>query len=133
MEKVRENIVAQVAAGDSINSIATAFRVDRSTVWRAKKCYEETGEHSDRPREGHPRSTRTKSTILAMKKKIERNPVRSMNKMPKEHSVSQSTMSWIINSDLESKSRSVTRCQTLTDTNRAVRVERCQKMLNWLK
>ena len=43
MEKVREKIIARICAGDSINSIANIFGVNRSTVWRAKKRYEETG------------------------------------------------------------------------------------------
>ncbi len=111
MGKVREEVVVHICAGDPNSTVATTSGIYHSTVWRVKKRYEETGQHSDCSCEGCPHSAHTKTTIMVMRNKIKRNPQQSMNKMAKEHLVSQSTMPRIVNKDLAMRSRAVTKCQ----------------------
>ena len=133
MSALRQKIIARIDAGDPIKDIAKAFGIAPSTVWRTKKRYQETGCNDDRPRTGRPRTGRTRATISNVKKKLDRNPVRSIRRLAKDHNVGKTTMANLIRDDLGLRSRAVTPCQTLTVANRSARHERSLKLVNWLK
>ena len=54
--------------------------------------YPEAKDVNDRPRQGRPRSQRTKKLIKAVSEKIRRNPKSSIRQLAKEHNTSVATM-----------------------------------------
>ena len=133
MAEVCQKIYARLIAGDKPTDIAQRFLVARSTVYRVKSLYEATGDFAKRYGGGRPHTVRTRALIMNVRRKIKRNPCRSIAKMAREAKVSQTTMQRIITKDLKLVSRAVIRTQPLTSCHRQKRVKRCKKMLNFLK
>jgi transposase len=59
MADKREAIIALHCAGKSNVTIAKDLNVNRQTVWKVVKLYQERGDAKDRPRSGRPRTQRT--------------------------------------------------------------------------
>lgn len=53
----RLQALLQLAAGVSVNDVATQFRCHRNTITRLQRRYRATGDIIDRPRSGRPRAT----------------------------------------------------------------------------
>ena len=96
MEKLSAKIVERLEAGDSPMEISKRFGIVRKTVYSAKNIYEATRDFKKRVKGGAPRKVRTKQLVQNTKKKIDRNPTRSIQKMAKDASVSNTTMRRVI-------------------------------------
>lgn len=114
------------------NEIAAVVGVSRWTVKRVLDL-EKKGQLSPKASPGRPRSVRTRRAVSVIKRKISSNPVRSMRKMAKEAGMSDRTMRRIIKEDCGAKSRARKKTQMITQRIRNLRVERCKKILNFLK
>lgn len=133
MAELRHKIVARLEAGDAPSMIARNFSIARCTVYSAKRLYEETGGFLKRCSPGWPRSVQTEALINAVNQDIKKNPRKNIRQLARDHKVDKSSMSNLVRKDLKLKSRAVVKVQSLTALQRQKRVERCKKMLNWLK
>jgi transposase len=134
MEKLREKIHPRIVTGDANKDIASMFGVSLSTVYKVKTIYGASGDFSDRPKTGRPRSSRTKAVISAVKPLIEENPQSNVRKIARDLNVDKSSVSRIMRKDLGMKSRAVTKVQGLTALQREKRrFKRCKILLNKMK
>ncbi|KAK0402250.1 hypothetical protein QR680_016232 [Steinernema hermaphroditum] len=127
-EEDRSAIVANHKRGMPILVIAKSLKLHRKQVHRVVQRFEETGGIKDRQREGRPRSARTPKLMNMIRKKIQRNPQRSIRKLAREHEVSHETMRKLITDDLELVPYKLAKGQLLMDQNKASRLEKCRKM-----
>ncbi|XP_062541178.1 uncharacterized protein LOC134209203 [Armigeres subalbatus] len=127
-QRIRDLFHAQMSQKD----ISIAVGVSRWTVKRVLDR-EKKGQLSAKVSKGRPRSARVPRVIAAIKRKIRTNPVRSMRKMAKEHGISDFTVRKIVKEDCGAKSRARKKTHMITNRIRELRVERCQKILNFLK
>lgn len=74
--------------------------ITRNFVYRAVKLFGDTGGVRDRQRSGRPRTVRTPKAIKAVKKRIDRKPLRKQKILSREMQISQKSMSRIIKEDL---------------------------------
>lgn len=133
MEKLRENIIARILAGDNKSQVARDPKINRQQVYRALTIYKETGGYSKRYGGGRSRTIRTAANIRKVRDKVARNPQRSLRKMAKEANMSATSMRRIAKEDLNLTSRSKVVCQSLTTIQREKRVTRSKSILNWMK
>ena len=132
MEAKRKAVMDLVHAGKSTKEISHHLNVYRNTVRNVKRLYDETG--GFRKRSGGTRRTvRTRSLISRVKRRVQYNPWRSIQKMAKEMAVSSTTMSRVIKHDLKAKSRAITTRQLITDDSRKKRLERAKILLSDVK
>lgn len=127
-QRIRDLSRAQMSKKD----IATAVGVSRWTVYRVLNRKGD-GQLSPKKKPGRPRTARTPRVISSIKKKIMRNPVRSMRKMAREAGVSEFTVRKIVKNDCVAKSRARKKTHIITERIRELRVERCKKIVNFLK
>jgi len=89
MEK-REAIIKLHREGKSCRDIAKvldSLKVTKSTAWYTIKRYEATKGVANLKKLGRPRTVRTRNLVEATRKKITRNPKRSMRQMVSEAGV----------------------------------------------
>ena len=122
MEKLRAKIVERLEAGDSPTEISKRFGIAHKTVYSAKNIYEATGDFKKRVKGGPQGKFVPNSLFRTPKKKIDRNPTCSIQKLVKDASMPNTTMRRVIRDGLKMKSRVKEECQTLTEANRAKRV-----------
>ena len=67
-----------------IFKLGKKLKINRIMIKRTIDRYKETMSIEDLPRSGRPRTTRTRKLLKNVRKKIRRNPRRSMRKMAKE-------------------------------------------------
>lgn len=116
----------------SQKDISIAVGVSRWTVKRVLDR-EKKGQLSAKVATGRPRSARVPRIVAAIKRKIRANPVRSMRKMAKEHGISDFSVRKIVKDDCGAKSRARKKTHMITNRIRELRVERCKKIMNYLK
>ena len=134
MSELRKKIVARIEAGDKPMNIAKSFGVARSTVYNVYKLYKDTGDYAKQSgNAGRPRSVRKEETVDKVKKIVEENPNTSVRQLARDLNVSKTTMGNLVRSDLGMRNRAVVPCQMLTTAQREKRLERCQRILNFLK
>lgn len=128
----KEAILKLLRAQKSIPEIMALENCSRATVFRVKAAI---GLPSA-PRKsgsGRKRTVRTPALIQSIKKKVTRNPVRSMRKMAKEANVSEKTVRRVIKYDLKAKSRARVKRHLITDRIKEARLDRCKKLRSELK
>jgi len=76
---------------------------------------------------------RTKTFLAGLKRSVKADPSQSMAKLAKKRNVSPRTISRAVNEDLGMKSYVRRRRNLLTARSRALRMERCPKLINHLK
>lgn len=75
----------------------------------------------------------TKTFLAGLKRTLKSDPSQPMSKLAQKRSVSRSTISRAVNEDLDMKSYVRRVRNLLTTRSRALRAERCPKLLNHLK
>uniref|UniRef100_A0A8R1EI38 Transposase IS30-like HTH domain-containing protein n=1 Tax=Caenorhabditis japonica TaxID=281687 RepID=A0A8R1EI38_CAEJA len=78
---------------------------------------------------GRPRSVNTRNTRAIIKKRIIRNDGLSLNRMASQLGIARSTVQSIVKNDLKLKSYKLRRGQYLSDKSKAMRLEKCRKLL----
>ena len=80
---IRDQIVPLKQAGLSDKEVMTQLNVSRKTVLNAMKCFAETDNTSSLPILGRKWSARTARSVKIAKKRLQRNPRRSVQKSGK--------------------------------------------------
>ena len=130
---LREAIVALHTNGKSNREIVQELQmhtVSYKTVYNTVKRFQETGQTSDRPRKGRPRSVRNSERIKRVREKVRRNPARSMRKLAKEEGVSHATMQRIVKKDLNLIPYKKVKVQLLSNATKAKRLTRSKVLLD---
>ena len=120
-------------AGSSVSDIIKSTGYAKSTVYRVVAAFDAEGK-VQRSRHS-PRSDRkrTKTFLAGLKRTLKSDPSQPMSKLAQKRSVSRSTISRAVNEDLDMKSYVRRVRNLLTTRSRALRAERCPKLLNHLK
>ncbi|EYC34439.1 hypothetical protein Y032_0001g415 [Ancylostoma ceylanicum] len=103
--------------------------VDPRTVRRAISRFRDTGGITDRPRSGRPRTAVVRKNVEIIRKRIGRNPKRSMRKMAEDLKISDRSVRRIVQGKLNCRSYRLQKCQALTSENKHKRVEICRALL----
>ena len=130
---LREAIVALHTNGKSNREIVQELQmhtVSYNTVYNTVKRFQETGQTSDRPRKGRPRSVRNSERIKRVREKVRRNPARSMRKLAKEEGVSHTTMQRIVKKDLNLIPYKKVKVQLLSKATKAKRLTQSKVLLD---
>lgn len=125
----RVSIISMHKQGRSSAAIARSLGIHRNTVQNTVVRFKETGGISDRPRSGRPPSVVTSSKIDAVRKRIKRDPHRSMRKMAKQLNVSRETMRRIVKLKLGLVPYRMQKAAILSEKNKKVRLERVRGLL----
>ena len=125
----RSQIVALKTAGARTNAIVKQLNVCRKTVYNVWKQFQDTGTFSSKPIPGRKRSIRTKNVISAVKKKMIRNPQRSVRKIAKEAGISRSSMQRIVKEDLQLRPYKKQSRQLISEPSKQKRLDRGKLIL----
>ena len=128
MEKKRIEVATLLSAWLKAPAISKMLNMTERTVYNAKKRLSEGEDLQDKPRSGKPQKL-SAETVLASFKKHPRMPMR---KFAKKMSVSHSTVSRAIKK-AGGKSLKLTDRPLLTENQKSSRLDRCKKLLNYLK
>lgn len=93
------------------------------------KRYHETGTTVNKIIPGRNRSVRTKRLVELVKKRVQRNPRRSMRQSAKDLNISQASMNRIVKEDLGLKAYKVQRRHLISAPSKLKRLDRGKKML----
>ena len=97
---VDRNVVIKLhKSGKSNVEIAKRLDMNRSTVWKIMKKFQETGNTLDRPGRGRKRSVRSPKLLKNTREKLRRNPRRSYRTLATAAGVSKSTMHQVLRDD----------------------------------
>ena len=105
----------------------------RSFIFRTLKRFRETGNITDKRRSGRPRSICTAVNKKKVRQVLTRHPALSHRKVAARVKISNASTRRIITKVLGYKSFKRTKTESLTDTVIHKRVQRCRKLLTWLK
>ena len=129
MTENRAAIVALHHARKSNSDIAKTLSIERSTVWKTLKQFNERGDIFDFPRSGKPRSQQSKSMIKCIQKKFRRNLKRSIRRLVKTSEMSPRTMRPLVHEDLKMSSFTLQKRQALSAAVKQKRLKRSKILL----
>uniref|UniRef100_A0A8R1E6L1 SH3 domain-containing protein n=1 Tax=Caenorhabditis japonica TaxID=281687 RepID=A0A8R1E6L1_CAEJA len=109
--------------------IARRLQISSSTVRNVVAAIKKRGDASEVKKSGRPRSVNTRNTRAIIKKRIIRNDGLSLNRMASQLGIARSTIQSIVKNDLKLKSYKLRRGQYLSDKSKAMRLEKCRKLL----
>ena len=95
--------------------ISNTLNIPRNTVYGAIKRYKELGILEDCPRSGRPVTVATIANKEKIRKKISRNPKRSMRAMAKTMKISKDSVRKIVTTMLGHRSYKINKCHFLND------------------
>ncbi|EYC41168.1 hypothetical protein Y032_0580g260 [Ancylostoma ceylanicum] len=111
--------------GTALSEICRRLKVNRKLVyWTLKR-----GTTDDLPRTGRPVTVTTARVKKIVKKRLERNPCRSMRKITTELGVSQKSLHRIVEDKLGMRAYKLLKLHGLSENQRAVRVKKCRALL----
>ena len=116
MSSKNEIIMNLLNAGMKPKEVAKACNIHRTTVFRVKAKFRDTGTVKRKEGSGLTRKIRTPQLVNAVKSRISRNPVQLLRKMARNMKVSATTMRRVIKEDLGARSLARTCCSLLTVT-----------------
>ena len=102
----------------------------RKLIYRTIQRYKETGSLKDRARSGRSRNVRTRELKAKIKKRIVRNPRRSMRKMSRNFGISSRSIGRVVHDDLGLKSLKRRKVHMLTKAIREKRLQRSRGLLS---
>ena len=118
------NIVIKLhKSGESNNEIAKRLKINRTTVWKIIKKFQEIGSILDREGRGRKRTVCTPQLIKNTREKLRRNSRRSCRNLAAAADVGKSTMHQQLREDLGVKPFKMLRRQELSDRHVAMRAE----------
>jgi inhibitor of nuclear factor kappa-B kinase subunit alpha len=109
--------------------ISKTLNIHRNTVYDAIKRYKELGSLEDRPRSGRPVTVATIANKEKIRKKISRNPQRSMRAMAKSMKISKDSVRKIVTTMLGHRSYKISKCHFLNDNMKLNRLKKARRML----
>lgn len=126
MSNNRILIIALHKRGKRNCEIARIANTAPETVSRCIKRFNELGNYDDRPRKGRKRTVNVSNNRQIIKKRIQRNPARSMRQIARETGINRESIRLMAKKDLGLKPYKRVKCQLLTDNNKRIRLERCR-------
>ena len=130
-EGIRHQIVGMNKAGRSIREISKALKVYRGTVHRIlKRNQERNGDLSNKKGNGRPRSQVTRANKDILRKKVKREPKRSMHRLAKDMGMSMGSMSNLMK-EIGLKSKQALVRHKISPGQEARRLERAKGLLKW--
>ena len=131
--KLCEIIIAPVEAGESKSSTVKALNINRSTIYKAIKAYEEHGTTDYVKPSDRPVNDDKNALIEAVRTKIDANPNQSVRNLSRMFNVPESSMRSIVRMDLGLKSLVVLQVQQLMPFHQEKCLKMAWVMLNKLK
>lgn len=131
--KKRAVIIPLQKEGLSYREISRRVGVSKSTVERAIRLVNETGQYATRKRTGRPRVT-TKRDDIAIKRAVEKNPFISSAEIKTEMTSLQASSRTIrrrLFTDFKLPCRRAAKKPMLTEQQRKKRLTFCRKYKNW--
>ena len=132
-EARREAVVAFLQSGSSVQAIQKKLGVSRATIFNIKKRLKVEGHVKRKSGSGAATTVATPSLVSKIRNRIRTNPVRTMRGMARELGVSEHTVRNVVKKKLGARSLARTKKFLLSDRLKALRVERCNKILAILK
>jgi hypothetical protein len=133
MEQVKRSAICELRrAGHSPAFIAKSLQYPRQTVYDVCKRFDESGQ--DQRAAHKPRSDKIRKPrfLAGLKRSVKANPTVSFSTLAKKRAVSITTIHRGIK-ELGLTSYAQGKRHLLTNRMKEVRLERCRKVLNWLK
>lgn len=127
--KYRQAIIVLWSLGDTPAQITNKLGIPRQTVHRTIARYKQLGTYMDRPGKGRPRTVLTQQLKDTVKKKVKRNPKRSIRKMAKQLKISKTSMSRMVHEGLKGYPYKMRKRHGLTDVHKEKRLKRCKLLL----
>lgn len=129
MEFKRNSVIALFLAGKSQPTIVRQLQhldVNKVFVYRTIKRYNETGSIAKRNNGGPRRTATSPEMVRKLKKRIDRNPKQSANKLARDLKVSHRSVRRMLKIDLQLKPYKIQKVQDLTPAQKKVRLERAR-------
>jgi len=134
METAQRKLTArQLRAGYSVTDICRSLNVSRSYVFKVKKLVEQDQDLTVVRKGGPKKKMRTSRKVAAVAADIARNPRKSIRRLAIDHKMGKTTMSRLVQQDLNMKSRVVQSRPILTDSAKEKRRKRASQLLNRIK
>ena len=133
MTEIRSTIISLFMAGNSNGEIFRILKnqnVGRRLIHRTIQRFKDTGTVQDRPRTGRSRIIRTRNLKEKLRKRIARNPRRSIRKMAQDFQISDRSLRRVIHDDLGIKALRRKKVQMLTTAMQQKRVDRSRALLS---
>ena len=129
----RDQIVALKEVGLTNKRISKQLNVSIKTVYNVLKRFKETASTATKSIPGRKRSVRTKRLVDTIRKKVSRNPRRSIRQMAKDLKVSRRTVGRVVKEGLGLTSYKMQRRHLISSASKAKRLDRTKKMLEEMR
>lgn len=132
MELERRKLILQcLNSGMSVRDIMAFHKIAKSTIYDVKRRLKKTGEMGRKKNE-RKRTVVTPKFKAKMQRKIQLNPSKTIRAMARELKVGETSIRRAVK-ELGMKSRAKSKRFRLTMRLKALRLERCQKIISILK
>ena len=131
-DEKRVAIATLLRAGSSIAEVKEVLNVSRVTIWKVKKLMIAEKDILTSKSSGRPRTARTARTVMKVKRRIKKDPNRSLRSIACEIGVSPRTVRRIVKEE-GWRSLKKQKIPLLSKTTRQTRVVRARKLLTNLK
>ena len=125
----RNAVIKLSKSGKSNVEIAKLLDMNRSTVWKIVKKFQEAGKTLDRPGRGRKSSVRSPQLLKSTRENLRQNPRRSYRILATTAGVSKSTTHQVLRDDLGVKPFKMLHHQKLTANHVAMRAQKCRQTL----
>ncbi|XP_015440317.1 PREDICTED: uncharacterized protein LOC107195062 [Dufourea novaeangliae] len=129
MDLKRNSVIAAYLAGKSVPTIVRELQhlnVNKMFAHRTINRYNDTGSVKKRYGGGRKKTATNAEIVRKVKKRIERNPKRSANKMAKELNVSRWSIQQILKTELQLKPYKIQKVHDLNAAQMKVRLDRAK-------
>lgn len=126
---LRPAIVRLHLVGVPRHEIVRRLNAPKSTVYKTIERFLEKGDLLDRPGRGRPVTVSTPRNREVIRKRIHRNPRKSLTRLASELNISETSTRRIIKTQLQLRPYKIQKRQDLTERQMALRRERCPKLL----
>lgn len=132
-ENKRKRVADLLRAGIAPKVAATTVGVSKVTAYDVKKSIDQGKSLDRKPGSGGHNKIRSQDLVEEVRDKISEDPTTSMTQMAKELEVSDRTVRRVVHEDLGMHSFVRTQRHLLTTAMKARRLERCKKVLAYIK
>lgn len=127
----RSAVIALFEAGKNRFQIFKELKnsgYSKDFVYRAVKCYQETGSVERKRKVGSRTTVCTPANVKRVRQALQRNPRRSVNQMATKLEISQTSLRRIMKNKLQVKAYKIQKVQDLTAAQKKVRLERAKAL-----
>lgn len=129
MTKTREIIIQLFRAGKRQSEIGRMLNVPRQTISDAIQRFKELGHTGRRPGSGRKPTVNISGNRQIISKRVRRNSRLSMRRVARETGINRESVRLIAKNILRLKPYKLHKGQFLTDSNKLVRLQRCQMLM----